>query len=124
MIFRFTALALLLASVTVNAETTLKDGVYTKAQAEKGKSSYEKNCKNCHMPDFYKEKLAGWSQAPLVEFYDLVSSTMPGDRPGQLPLQEYTDALAYILSMLDYPAGDKPLNHEDGSMDEILIVSD
>lgn len=123
--FCFTAFTLLLAAAQVNAEATLNDGVYTKDQAATtGKASYEKNCKACHNAEFYKEKFQSWNQAPLIEFYDLVSATMPQNAPGSLALQEYTDALAYIFYMLDYPAGDKALSHEDGSMEDILIVTD
>ena len=116
------ALVLLFVAVNTSAET-LNDGVFTKEQAARGKVSYEKNCKTCHMIDFYKDKLAGWNQAPLIDFYDVVSSTMPGDRPGALALQDYTDALAYIFSELGYPAGDKEMNPDDGSMDDVTIVT-
>ena len=122
--FRFTALALLLAAVAANGETTLKDGVYTKAQAEKGKQTYDQFCKSCHLADFYEEKLQGWSQTSLSEFYDLVASTMPGDNPGGLYPEQYTEALAHIFYLLGYPAGENELNPHDGSMDEILIVTD
>ena len=122
--FRFTVFALLLGALQANAEMTLNDGVYTKAQAAAGKISYEKNCKACHNAEFYKEKFQSWNQAPLIEFYDLISATMPQNAPGSLALQEYTDALAYIFNMLGYPPGDKTLSHEDGSMEDILIVTD
>ena len=120
---RFAVLALLLTAVSVNAETTLKDGVYTEEQAERGKTSFETNCKSCHMPEFYQEKLAGFNHAPLVEFFDLVAGTMPASAPGSLSDEEYADALAYIFSFLGYPAGDKELNYSDGTMEEIVIVT-
>ena len=118
------ALGAVVVSASAIAETTLKDGVYTQAQADKGKTSYEANCKSCHAPEFYREQLRNWNQVPLIEFYDLVSATMPGDRPGALELQDYTDAMAHIFSLLGYPAGDKVLNQDDGSMEKILIVVD
>jgi len=126
--FGFTALALLVgslsvASLPVNAETTLNDGVYSKEQAARGKESFEANCKACHLPEFYKDKLASWDQAPLVDFYDLVASTMPQSAPGSLTDEQYADALAYIFSFLGYPDGDKELSYTDGSMDDILIVT-
>ncbi len=125
--FRFTAvlfaaLSISTVAIPVSADKSLNDGVYTKAQAEKGKTSYENNCKACHQVDFYQEKFQSWQGAPLIEFYDLVTSTMPGDRPGALELQDYTDAMAHIFSLMGYPAGDKALSHEDGSMDSISIV--
>lgn len=100
---------------------TLKDGVYTEAQAEAGKATYEKSCKNCHETAFYEDKLKVWKGQPLIGFYDLISTTMPADSPGGLWPEDYTQALAYILSELGYPAGDKKLEPYDGSMDEIII---
>lgn len=126
--FRMPALCAALCSAVLSvhsaAEVTLKDGVFTKAQAEKGKTVYEKNCAQCHVTDFYVDKLKAFNQAPLSDFFYLVSDTMPQDRPGALYPEEYANAFAYIFSALGYPAGEKALNPEDGSMDEILIVSD
>ena len=117
------ALLFVLMPLQVSADT-LNDGVFTKAQVAKGKQSFDKNCQSCHpVIDSYQEKLMGWVDAPLIEFYDLVASTMPGSAPGSLTPEEYTGALAYIFYKLGYPAGDKELNPDDGSMDSITIVT-
>jgi len=120
---RIAALALLLTAFSVNAETTLKDGVFTKDQAARGKASFDTNCKSCHLPEFYEQKLASFNHAPLVEFFDLVAGTMPASAPGSLSNDEYADALAYIFSLLGYPAGDQELDYDDGTMEEIVIVT-
>ena len=33
------------------ARKTVREGVYTEAQAERGKKVYEANCVTCHLPD-------------------------------------------------------------------------
>lgn len=121
--FRFMALAGLIAASAASADTTLKDGVYTSDQAQRGQKTYETNCKDCHNADFYKQKLAGWNQAPLIEFYDLIAGTMPQTMPGGLSDEEYADALAHIFALLGYPAGEKELSYTDGTMEEIVIVT-
>lgn len=104
------------------AEMTLNDGVYTEEQAQKGKQVHEENCSSCHQTEFYHDTLQSWNQAPLIEFYHLVSGTMPQDNPGSLWPEDYTNTLAHIFSLLGYPAGDKKLDPYNGTMEEILIV--
>lgn len=119
----FSTLALLFASLTVSAESTLKDGVFSPEQVDRGKKSYEANCKSCH-PDisFYGDKLGAWVNTPLIDFFDSVAGSMPASAPGSLADEEYIDALAFIFSALGYPIGNKEISPYDGSMDEILIV--
>lgn len=115
------ALSAIVGSTGAFAETTIKDGVYTDAQAERGKTVYEQHCQACHVPAFFEAKFQVWNNQPLIALYDTVSFSMPESNPGGLALQEYTDVMAYIFSMLGYPAGDAELSHTDGSMEEIVI---
>ncbi|MGH1471335.1 MAG: hypothetical protein ACRBCS_09090 [Cellvibrionaceae bacterium] len=116
---------LLMSSVSFSGNSdgakTIKDGVYTEAQAQEGKKVFDQFCNACHVKEFYQAKLMSWKGAPLIELYDSMSATMPEDNAGGLMLQEYTDVMAYILSLLEHPAGDKPLDHNDGSMSSIII---
>lgn len=102
-------------------QVTIKDGVYTEAQAQAGKQVFDQYCSACHVKEFYEAKLMSWNGQPLSDLYDSMSATMPEDNAGGLMLQEYTDVMAYILSLLAYPAGEKALDHNDGSMASIVI---
>src|SRR5262245_13176744 len=46
-----TAIVTITAVVSGAAVTTVWDGVYTTAQAARGKTVYERACVNCHKPD-------------------------------------------------------------------------
>lgn len=116
-----TVAGVLFAASAVAEPKTIKDGVYTEAQAETGKAVFEQYCKACHVKEFYQAKFTAWNGTPLIDLYESMSATMPEDNAGALSLQEYTDVLAYIFSILEYPAGDKPLDHNDSSMEEIII---
>lgn len=102
---------------------SLADGIYTEAQAQRGKAVYEEHCQTCHIPAFYEAKFQAWNKQPVAALYDTMSFSMPESNPGGLALQDYTDVLAYIFSLLGYPAGDTELSHEDGSMEEIIITT-
>jgi mono/diheme cytochrome c family protein len=98
---------------------TLWDGVYTEAQAARGKEAYMKACAECHMPDLagheYAGALAGfgfqlkWEDASLAEVYGRIRS-MPLGRGGTLPGQEYLDITSYVLQANGYPAGARELD--------------
>ncbi|MFT4862895.1 MAG: mono/diheme cytochrome c family protein [Pseudohongiellaceae bacterium] len=112
----------LVGSFAVAQDKTLNDGVYTAAQVETGKLVYDASCKNCHNMRFYRDTLKSWDGQPLLYLWETIMGTMPADNPGSLMLDEYTDAMAYILSENKFPAGDTKLDPDNG-MDAIKIVA-
>ncbi len=119
------ALALILTVVlglqSFAQQRTIKDGVYTEAQAETGKLVYEQYCAGCHSERDYRQAWPGWENRTVEQFWFKILGEMPLDNPGFLSDGEYTDVTAYILSLLDYPAGDTALDPYSG-MDQIIIV--
>ena len=113
-------LSVVAAAAFADQQTT-NDGIYTESQATAGQAVYEEKCKTCHPLEFYQEKFKVWNKQPLIGLFDSLSATMPGDRPGGLMIDEYTNVLAYIFSVVGYPAGEQALNPDDGSMEEIII---
>ena len=110
----FALLGTAYSSVQAQAKSVL-DGIYTTAQAERGKAVYAMNCVGCHGekqeggnagptlsgPDFtngYKDGSAG---ALLTK----ISQDMPSSAPGSLEPQQYADVFAFVLSVNKYPAG-------------------
>ena len=97
---------------------TVLDGVYTDAQATRGRAAYERSCANCHAAD-----LSGFSGPPLKtnlfmdrwrEFnlnvlFDLIKDTMPRDAPGSLTEKDYLDIVSHILRTNGISAGSKEL---------------
>src|SRR6185436_1986293 len=68
------------------------DGVYTKEQANRGKTAYAEQCANCHgaelgggheSPALTGDRfLAKWHNHSIDELFENVRVTMPADRPG------------------------------------------
>ena len=97
------------------------DGLYTDAQALRGRAAYMKGCAECHAADLggheYAGPLAGfgfqlkWADSSLAELFGRMRS-MPLGRPGSLERQEYLDILAYALQKNEYPAGENELTIE------------
>lgn len=90
-----------------------KDGAFTSEQAERGKTVYQGSCVNCHQADFYRERLLRWENKPVTELFEVVSATMPADKPGQLLTSEYLDVLAYVFSITGAPSGSTELDTDN-----------
>lgn len=109
-----------------------QDGLYTTAQAERGKTLYETNCTACHgsslrggANEFGAPPLAGpffyekWQGRPLNDLFRYSVENMP---PGQdhLPERTHLDVTAYILEVLKYPAGGTELTADSPGMKRLI----
>jgi cytochrome c553 len=111
------------------AQRTVWDGVYTEAQAERGRAAYTAECSGCHAPDLRGDNtspsLVGmsfaflWGGATLGALFERIREVMPPERPGTLPNQTYQDVLAYMLKANSYPGGQRELESDD--LGHILI---
>jgi mono/diheme cytochrome c family protein len=99
------------------------DGVYTAAQAARGKSTFESKCSSCHETSRFSGESfhEAWDGKALKELWDIASGTMPEDNPGSLKQQEYGDILAYFLSLNEYPAGENELEGNAVAMAAIKV---
>jgi quinoprotein glucose dehydrogenase len=119
------ALGLALTLAAQSGKRTVRDGVFSAAQAERGARVFESICTSCHeiaeftAADAYLEEVEGES---VWETFELVSSEMPEDDPGSLELEEYAAVLAYIFSVYGLPSGDGDLAVDEESLEAITIV--
>jgi mono/diheme cytochrome c family protein len=104
-------------------ERSVREGVYTQAQAERGQTTFRQICGSCHtLADFSGEGfLRRWNGIALATFFDVMSTTMPQDNPGGLTAQQYADVIAYFLSQNRLPAGATELPTEVEVLSKIAI---
>ena len=108
-------------SDTVETKSIL-EGVYTEEQARRGEALNEKVCADCHMQDFFTGTfLKSWSGATVGALYELISTSMPEDRPGALKRQQYADILAYIFELNGIPPGNEILGAKTEILGKIII---
>jgi mono/diheme cytochrome c family protein len=104
---------------------TLRDGVFSAAQAARGERLFESICMNCHeIAEFtaagaYLEDVEG---EPLWDTFEYVWNEMPEDEPSSLDPAEYADVLAYIFSIYGLPAGESDLPVDRDSLRAITIT--
>ena len=113
------------------AGKTAKDGVYTDAQAERGKRSYLMSCASCHQEGLQGADLAPplkgddfllpWSSQTVNDLYERIAKTMPADSPGSLRSQTNADIVAYVFQVNRFPAGTEELKADPDAMKAIAV---
>jgi mono/diheme cytochrome c family protein len=108
------------------AERTVRDQVYSDAQAARGKAVYDKQCSSCHdggMGPSIKgdDFLASWENKTVRTLYSRIMTTMPSDEPGSVPEPDLLDLVAYLIRANGFPAGDKALESPN-ELNTIKIV--
>jgi S-disulfanyl-L-cysteine oxidoreductase SoxD len=113
------------------AKTTM-DGVYTAAQAQRGKTQYSQSCATCHMDDLSGSgqalPLAGdafigtWEGQSVADLMGLIHDTMPQDKPGTLTPDQTLDTIAYLLQYNQFPAGKEELKNDPNELKNIIIT--
>ena len=108
-----------LATGFAQGSTTVLDGVYTAAQADRGHAAYEAACVGCHEGlDADGPQLAGrvfldrWREDTLEPLFTFIKTRMPGNFPGSLDERAYADIMAYILQTNRFPAGERELSSD------------
>ena len=90
-------------------------GVFTAAQAESGRATYERECAVCHQSNlqgtFEAPQLAGesfllfWGDLSPGDLFVRISGSMPPGQAGSLTDEAYLDVVAYLLQANGAPAG-------------------
>ena len=110
-----------LADIKIAKKTTW-DGVFTEAQAERGKQNFlTGRCGGCHKLDLSGDRgpalkgddfLAHWDNGSVATLYDKIRETMPPNAPNETTDDAKIDIVAYLLQQNGYPAGKAELRAE------------
>ena len=116
---------------------TIWDGVFSAAQAERGRASYVAACGYCHKDDLSggggdepgqsppalvgSDFLADWRGASVAALVGTITATMPLERP-KLEPQTYVDIAAYMLQMNGAWPGVTELPVDGQKLDAIVMT--
>ena len=110
---------------------TVWDGVYSEAQAARGKAAYEAQCAFCHQSDLRGQGFAPalvedtfttrWQDGNLGDLFTIVKVTMPQDKPASLTDAEYAGIVAYLLQANRYPAGQQDLHFDAAALKTVVF---
>ena len=112
---------------------TVLDGVYSEAQAERGKAIYEGMCSRCHgdlLEGVSAPTLSGpqfidrWREDTMDTIFNFLRAGMPPgrDRDGAAPIADnlYVDMLAHILKTNGYSSGANELTA--AALPDVLLI--
>jgi alcohol dehydrogenase (cytochrome c) len=108
-------------------------GVYTPAQADRGRDLYQARCAGCHGARLEGggapalagvEFLRSWGAHELTvdDLYFVIRTTMPADSRTRLSRREYVDVVAYLLQRNGYPAGATELIADRKALRAVKLV--
>jgi ankyrin repeat protein len=109
----------------VETNSKIWSGVYTTAQAARGRSNFERSCSNCHNSDLSgsvrgpalhgESFLKNWANTTANTLFIKLRDSMPATYPGSVPDTEKIDILAYLLEANGFPSGktELPLNQKE-----------
>src|ERR1700677_5047305 len=110
------------------------DGVYTQAQAGRGRPLYNQHCASCHAdtlmggemspPLVGGEFLSNWNGLTVGALFERIRTTTPQNNPGKLTREVNSDITAYILSVNKFPSGNVELPHSTEFLKDIRIDSE
>ena len=134
------AVTALAQSPPAGSTRSVWDGIFTDAQAERGRGYFAEYCASCHGADLRgaeskalvdKRFWSDWQETTVDYLFTQISRNMPfsddGSLAGKLPRGVYVDIVAHILKSNGFPAGQQeltaesasgvPILHKDGSRD-------
>jgi mono/diheme cytochrome c family protein len=125
-------LAVTIVAIVAGQTKTVWDGVYSDAQAGRGKKAYITHCAECHNEGMQGGDLAPalkgddfllqWNDKSMADLFERTQKTMPQSNPGGLMPQETADILAYVLQVNRMPAGQADLPGDAAALKAIAIT--
>ena len=106
------------------------DGVYTAAQAERGKQVYVGHCARCHGDDLANSRnpLSGdrfaehWESRTLADLFRRIRDTMPAGQVAAVEDPQKLDTMAYMLQQNGFPQGGVELTPDASALATIQIT--
>jgi len=104
-------------------------GVYTAAQADRGKASFTTTCLRCHNADLSGDRgpalkgerfMTTWGGGSVTRLFEKIRDTMPPFATSTLDDRTKLDIVTYILQVNGFPAGDRELAAEELEAVEIV----
>jgi mono/diheme cytochrome c family protein len=120
-----------LESIKITKKGVL-DGVYTAAQAERGKSNFlSGRCGGCHQLDLSGDRgpalkgdafLSHWENGSVNALFKKISETMPPNGPNETTDEAKIDIVAFLLQSNGFPAGRTELRVDADALESVEIA--
>ena len=130
--------AVLLAGLGIHgqeavAKRSVRDGVFSTRQVDRGRRVYLRSCEHCHGASLegndtdeipalvYDPFFRQWAGRTVGELFEHLSRSMPADDRASLTPRAYADVVALILESNGFPAGESDLPETAEALAAITI---
>ena len=127
-----TAIAPALRAQDSDAIVSIWAGLYTDAQAERGKATFDRSCSRCHNSNLHgsdrgptlvgNEFLANWLDGTLEALFSFIRDSMPDGNASTVNDASKADVLAFILQRNGFPTGASELPPDTGKLEMVQIL--
>ena len=106
-------------------------GVYTAAQADRGRMAFENHCSECHHADLSGGEgpaligstfMVKWEMQSVERLFHKIRDTMPETSSSEVSEADKLDIVAYILQQNGYPAGNVELTETNGALSSLRMI--
>src|SRR2546425_736307 len=126
-------LLLTLAAMAAFAQDSkIWNGVFTAAQADRGKAAFEHDCVNCHIKDLNGSTrgpalkgdrfMLNWQDTTVDSLFTKIRFSMPATYPETVPDDVKLDIVAYLLQSNGFPVGTAELKQDEDALESIQIA--
>jgi mono/diheme cytochrome c family protein len=134
---RTVALAATIAAPMLQAQdsdaiVSVWEGLYTAAQAERGKATFDRSCSRCHNANLRgsdrgptlvgNEFLGSWLDGTLEALFSFIRDSMPDGNASTVTDARKADVLAYILERNGFPAGAAELPPDTSKLEMVQLL--
>lgn len=105
------------------ARRTVLDGVFTAAQAARGRQVFQQSCASCHSPAEFSGPVFQrvWTNRSVGELYGVISTMMPQNDPGSLSPAAYADVITFFLMQNGYPDSENELVADPAVLERVIF---
>lgn len=122
------------SGVATASSNSIWSGVYSEAQAEKGRVTYMRACSSCHKDDLGGDGkselilvgapfLSRWNMRPLSDLYVKVAREQHEVTRTMMRPLEINETLAFLLKANGMPAGPNELSINFSDLERIVITA-
>jgi mono/diheme cytochrome c family protein len=106
-------------SVRAARQRSTRDGVYTEAEAGRGKETFNMVCAECHGESLWGSDWSG--DKTLLDVFTFIITNMPETNPGSLNAPQVREVIAFLLQANKLPPGKAELPTTDEGLKAIRV---
>jgi cytochrome c5 len=110
-------------AATAPAATAAPAGLFSQAQANRGRDTFRSMCTECHTAGEFTDNAfkVKWARRSVGDLYEFIHTQMPDDAPGVLTEAQAIDLTSYILDANGFTSGSRQM--QPAGLDEVSLAA-